>query len=136
MLILLYFVIAATRPLSQLPARSDQKAIKSWRLSGLWVRTTAAEVGNHSFTNALTHELAIASKVLPFTISELHARVVSKLKCYAPELLKLAYRPFLDAIRRAPALFGDRQAPISPITNREEGSNSGALMPMLSCSTF
>jgi hypothetical protein len=39
--------------------------------------TIAAEVGDHSFTKALTHILAIASKGLPFTISELHTRVVS-----------------------------------------------------------
>jgi hypothetical protein len=48
--------------------------------------TTAAEADQHSFTKALTHVLARASKGPPFTIGELHSRVLSRLKCYAPEL--------------------------------------------------
>jgi hypothetical protein len=48
--------------------------------------TTAAEADQHSFTKALTHILAGASKGPPFTIGELHGRILSRLKCYAPEL--------------------------------------------------
>jgi len=48
--------------------------------------TTAAEADQHSFTKALTHVLARASKGPSFTIGELHSRVLSRLKCYAPEL--------------------------------------------------
>jgi hypothetical protein len=48
--------------------------------------TTAAEADQHSFTKALTHVLAMASKGPPFTIGELHGRILSRLKCYAPEL--------------------------------------------------
>jgi hypothetical protein len=48
----------------------------------------AAEVDEHSFTKALTHTLAIASKGLPFSVGELHSRVLSKLKCWAPSLLR------------------------------------------------
>jgi hypothetical protein len=48
--------------------------------------TTAAEADQHSFTKALTHVLAGASKGPPFTIGELHGRILSRLKCYAPEL--------------------------------------------------
>jgi hypothetical protein len=48
--------------------------------------TTAAEADQHSFTKALIHVLARASKGVPFTIGELHGRILSRLKCYAPEL--------------------------------------------------
>jgi hypothetical protein len=48
----------------------------------------AAEVDEHSFTKALTHTLAIASKGLSFSVGELHSRVLSKLKCWAPSLLR------------------------------------------------
>lgn len=47
----------------------------------------AAAVDKHSFTRALTEILAIASKGAPFSVGELHARVLSKLKCWAPDLL-------------------------------------------------
>jgi hypothetical protein len=48
--------------------------------------TIAAEVDQHSFTRAITSVLAMASKGLPFSIGELHSRVVSRLKCWTPEL--------------------------------------------------
>lgn len=46
----------------------------------------AAEVDQHSFTKALTETLAIVSKARPFSIGELHSRVLSRLKCCAPQL--------------------------------------------------
>jgi hypothetical protein len=48
--------------------------------------TIAAEVDQHSFTKTLTDVLAIASKGFPFSIGELHSRVLSRLKCCAPQL--------------------------------------------------
>jgi len=48
--------------------------------------TIAAEVDQHSFTKALTDILAMASKGLPFSIGELHSRVLSRLKCWTPQL--------------------------------------------------
>jgi hypothetical protein len=93
--------------------------------------TTAAEVGNHSFTNALTHELAIASKVLPFTISELHARVVSKLKCYAPELLKGDDGNYVDTADNR-LLFEQqpRRTPIFTVVCRAKPTRSIVIAPL------
>jgi hypothetical protein len=48
--------------------------------------TIAAEADQYSFTKALTHVLAMAFKGPPFIIGELYGRILSRLKCYAPEL--------------------------------------------------
>ena len=48
----------------------------------------AAEVGEHSFSNALIQVLALASKELPMSVAEIHARVLSRLKCWSPSLIK------------------------------------------------
>jgi hypothetical protein len=48
--------------------------------------TVAAEVDQHSFTKALTDILAMASKGRPFSVGELHSRVLSRLKCWTPQL--------------------------------------------------
>jgi len=46
--------------------------------------TIAAAVDEHSFTKSLTETLAVASKGLPFSVGELHSRVLRKLKCWTP----------------------------------------------------
>lgn len=48
----------------------------------------AAEVDDHSFTKALTHTLVLASKQPPFTVGELHARILSQLKCWSAPLAR------------------------------------------------
>jgi len=50
--------------------------------------TLAPEVGEHSFSNALTQDLVAASKGVPISVAELHARVLGRLKCWAPSFLK------------------------------------------------
>jgi hypothetical protein len=49
--------------------------------------TFAPEVDQHSFTNALTNTLAIASKGPPFSVAELNSRILSRLRCWTPSLL-------------------------------------------------
>jgi hypothetical protein len=46
----------------------------------------AAEVDEHSFTRAVTHTLIVLSRDKPFSVAQLHARTLSKLKCWSPEL--------------------------------------------------
>lgn len=48
----------------------------------------APEVGEHSFTNALAEVLAAASKGNPFSVAELHTRVLSRLRCWTLSLIK------------------------------------------------
>ncbi|KAG4439647.1 hypothetical protein IFR05_004844 [Cadophora sp. M221] len=48
----------------------------------------APEVGPHSFSNALSEVLALASKGQPFSIAELHTRVLTRLKCWTPSFIK------------------------------------------------
>ena len=50
--------------------------------------TVAAEAGEHSFTKALTETLVAASKGFPFSVGELHARVLSRLICWTPNFDK------------------------------------------------
>jgi hypothetical protein len=50
--------------------------------------TIAPEVGEHSFSNALAEVLAAASRGKPFSVAELHTRVLSRLKCWAPSFVK------------------------------------------------
>ena len=91
----------------------------------------AAEVGDHSFTKALTHTLALASKGLPFTISELHARVVSKLKCYAPELQKGEDGNYVDtADNRLLFERQHRRTPIFTVVCRANRTRSIVIAPL------
>lgn len=48
----------------------------------------APEVGEHSFTNALMQTLAAASKGVPFSVGELHNRILNRLKCWTPSVVK------------------------------------------------
>ncbi|KAE9366683.1 hypothetical protein N431DRAFT_417524 [Stipitochalara longipes BDJ] len=93
--------------------------------------TRAAHVGDHSFTNALTHELAVASKGLPFTISELHARVVSKLRCWAPGLLKGEDGNYVDTADNH-LLFErqHRRTPIFTVVCRANPTRSIIIAPL------
>ncbi|KAF8856020.1 hypothetical protein BDZ45DRAFT_804520 [Acephala macrosclerotiorum] len=58
--------------------------------------TVAAQVDKHSFTKALLEILALKAKGGPFSVGDLHARVLSKLKCWAPDLLTDAKGKFLE----------------------------------------
>jgi hypothetical protein len=50
--------------------------------------TIAPEVGEHSFTHALAEVLSAASKGQPFSVAELHTRVLNRLKCWTPSFVK------------------------------------------------
>jgi hypothetical protein len=50
--------------------------------------TIAPEVGEHSFTNALMETLAAASKGAPLSVGVLHNRVLNRLKCWVPNVVK------------------------------------------------
>jgi hypothetical protein len=47
----------------------------------------AAEVDEHSFTNALINTLALASKGPPFSVAELNSPIISRLRTWTPSLL-------------------------------------------------
>jgi hypothetical protein len=51
-------------------------------------KTVAPEVGEHSFSNALTEVLVAASKEVPISVAELRARVLGRLKCWTRSFLK------------------------------------------------
>ncbi len=46
----------------------------------------APEVGEHSFTEALIHTLKVLSRNEPFSVAQLHAQTLSRLRCWSPEL--------------------------------------------------
>ncbi|KAK0106317.1 hypothetical protein ONS96_003955 [Cadophora gregata f. sp. sojae] len=50
--------------------------------------TIAPEVGEHSFSNALAEVLAAASKRKPFSVAELHTKILTRLKCWTPSFVK------------------------------------------------
>lgn len=56
-------------------------------ISACGYETIAPEVDEHSFTNALIETLALVSKGAPFSVGELHSRVLSRLKCWTASLL-------------------------------------------------
>lgn len=58
--------------------------------------TVAPEVGEHSFSNALTEILAATSKGPSISVAELHARVLNRLKCWSPSFLKDEAGKFSD----------------------------------------
>jgi hypothetical protein len=73
----------------------------------------AAEVDEHSFTKALTHTLVVASKQSPFSVGELHSRIMSKLKCWSPQLARDANGNYLET--RDGRLAYERQPRKTPI---------------------
>ena len=64
----------------------DQQGVTE-AIAACGYETIAPEVGEHSFTNALIETLA-ASKGVPFSIGELHNRIMNRLKCWVPSLKK------------------------------------------------
>lgn len=48
--------------------------------------TIAPQVGRHSFTNALIHTLVALARGPGFSVGELHSRILTRLKCWTPEL--------------------------------------------------
>ena len=102
-------------------------------LAACGYETLAPEVGEHSFSNALTEILAAASKGRPFSIAELHARVLNRLKCWSPSLAKDGEGKFKED--RAGRLEYERQprrTPIYSIVCETETRRSITLAPLKS----
>jgi hypothetical protein len=93
--------------------------------------TRAAEVDEHSFTKSLTETLAVASKGSPFSVGELHSRVLRKLKCWTPSLLRGGDGSYIDepdgrlACERQP-----RRTPIYSIVSESLPRRSIVLAPL------
>jgi hypothetical protein len=64
------------------PAHSSRGATELIAACGF--EGIAAEVGEHSFTNALIDVLVLASSQAPFSASQLHSRVIQRLKNWKP----------------------------------------------------
>ncbi|KAH8776221.1 hypothetical protein BGZ57DRAFT_953345 [Hyaloscypha finlandica] len=93
--------------------------------------TIAPEVDKHSFTNALVETLALASKGPPFSVGELHSRVLSRLKCWTASLLYDKYGKILEtpdgnlAYEHQP-----RRTPIYSILRESKSRRSIVLAPL------
>jgi hypothetical protein len=90
----------------------------------------APEVDEHSFTKALTHTLAIASKGLPFSVGHLHSRTLSKLKCWSPALLKQGGKYVENAQGRLLYEHQPRKTPVYSIICETNPRRSIILEPM------
>lgn len=91
----------------------------------------APEVGKHSFSNALTETLAAASKGQPISVAELHARVLSRLKCWTPSFVKDKEGRFTqDEAGRLKHEIQPRRTPIYGILCETEPRRSIALGPL------
>jgi hypothetical protein len=116
-------------PTTDSPQRKNNKVMEAITACGY--EAIAAEVGDHFFTKALIHTLALASKGLPFTISELHARVVSKLKCYAPRITEGEDGNYIDtADNRLLFERQHRRTPIFTVVCRANLTRSIVIAPL------
>jgi hypothetical protein len=94
--------------------------------------TIAPEVDQHSFTNALIEILALASKGTPFSVGELHSRILSRLKCWTASLLYDEHGKILEtpdgnlAHERQP-----RRTPIYSILCESKPRRSIVLAPLI-----
>jgi hypothetical protein len=84
---------------------------------------TAPEVDEHSFTRALIHTLIVLSKETPFSVAQLHAQTLSKLRCWSPSLEKRSGGEY--AYERQP-----RRTPIYSILSETNPRRSIELGPL------
>jgi hypothetical protein len=61
-------------------SQQDQRGVTEV-IAACGYEAVAAEVGEHSFTNALVETLAAASKGVPFSVADLSNRIINRLKC-------------------------------------------------------
>ena len=100
-------------------------------ISACGYETSAPEVGEHSFSNALTEILAATCKGPPFSIAELHSRVLNRLKCWAPCLVKDGDGKFKqDHAGRLQIECQPRRTPIYSILCESEPRRSVLLSPL------
>ncbi|TVY67519.1 hypothetical protein LSUE1_G007091 [Lachnellula suecica] len=96
--------------------------------------TRAAEADEHSFTKALTETLAVASKgcpPTPFSVGELHSRVLRKLKCWTPSLKRKADGSYIDVSDTALLCeHQPRRTPIYSIVSESVPRRSIVLAPL------
>jgi hypothetical protein len=84
---------------------------------------TAPEVDEHSFTRALIHTLIVLSKETPFSVAQLHAQTLNKLRCWSPSLEKRSGGEY--AYERQP-----RRTPIYSILSETNPRSSIELRPL------
>lgn len=93
--------------------------------------TIAPLVDKHSFSKALTEILALRLESGPFSVGDLHARVVSKLKCWAPDLLTDSKGKFVENQDGRPLYeHQPRRTPIYTIVCETVPRRSILLAPM------
>lgn len=82
----------------------------------------APEVGEHSFNIALVHVLAVASEQAAFSVSELHGRLLTRLKSWTPSPLRDQTGRFLKNERGNLIMeLQRRRTPIySPLTHAQQ----------------
>jgi hypothetical protein len=93
----------------------------------------APEVGEHSFTNALIETLAAASKGVPFSVGELHSRILNRLKCWVPNIVKDTKGKMKEDVRgRLEYERQPRRTPIYSILCESKPRRSILLAPLRS----
>ena len=93
--------------------------------------TRAAKVDEHSFTKSLTETLAVASKGSPFSVGELHSRVLRKLKCWTPSLVREHDGSYIDEPDgRLVCEHQPRRTPIYSIVSESSPRRSIVLAPL------
>jgi Protein of unknown function (DUF2838) len=104
--------------------RSQQGGVTE-AIAACGYETTAPEVDEHSFTKALVEILIIASKEVPFSVGQLHSRILSNLKCCPPRVKALPNRDIL--YERQP-----RRTPVYSLLSETNPRRSIVLGPLLS----
>jgi hypothetical protein len=100
-------------------------------ISACGYETMAPPVCEHSFSKALTQILASASQGQPFSVGELHVRVLNRLMCWTPSLVQDQDRKFIkDLDGRLIYERQPRRTPIYTIICETESRQSITLAPL------
>ena len=100
-------------------------------ISACGYETMAPPVCEHSFSKAITQILASASQGQPFSVGELHVRVLNWLMCWTPRLVQDQERKFIrDLDGRLAYERQPRRTPIYTIICETEPRRSIILAPL------
>lgn len=111
------------------PARSSRGTTEVIAACGF--EAIAPEVGEHSFTNALSHVLAMASEGSPFFVSDLHNRLLARLKNWVPSPLKDNEERFIKDHQGFLVMEPQRRkAPVHCILSTRRNRRGILLMPL------
>jgi hypothetical protein len=112
-------------------SQQDQRGITEV-IAACGYEAVAPEVGEHSFTNALVETLADASKGVPYSVGELHNRIMNRLKCWVPSVAKDKNGKIREDIRgRLQYERQPRRTPIYSILCESKPRRSILLRPLL-----